>query len=673
MPTIAAGQTLTTTLVAGTRFGMGRGNGTYRVGPLGTSAAPTVEELIDPEGTWIGPFGDDCALTVRATTAVTYTVLPIQDALLTSQVVGGLLDGTSAANKNTALIQSALNVGGLVQIPPGLGDVYITQTGVSGAALTIAKNTRFVVGHGSCLRLAPGANCNILRNANWASAANTVTQLSTADAGITISVQAATLPAVGSYVIILGAAQRVYNNAYRVLTSGGGVFTAGLSTRVAPAESPTTPATGTITWRQADENIVIEGEFNYDTLSQTTPDTWLKHAIYLRRIVNASFDVTVKDATKYALALGNVYQSTVRRAYFDTISDGIHLIGSWDDVYIGTVQGKTGDDMVAAGNSDYAAYLDAAHAVGDGGALKVESIICDGSLTAFKYFGCSTNVAKSIQIGTVQGRISGGSGFVNLINDTGATNGTSSTLERCEIGSIVPAEPVSTAVLQTAGAITVQNFKVERIDTALNNNTNARALLVGASSVISKLRLDVLNLNSSAYAGSSFGVYVIGTLADSSIGHINATNIGLPVFFSGSATGTRMQIDNFITNNCGQAWKYSAAGSFVLAIKHIERNGYQSSPHIDLSNSSGGITFTCQTAVGLTGTDALGGTGANKTILYSPQLAVDVGGIVRQAGALVYHNSGTARGTLVNFNVCVCDATNAANSWKQLSDTTKTF
>lgn len=100
MPTIAAGQTLTTTLVAGTRFGMGRGNGTYRVGPLGTSAAPTIEELIDPEGTWIGPFGADCALTVRATTAVTYNIATPFDPLTMSDVAGlnSLVSGAGNGN-----------------------------------------------------------------------------------------------------------------------------------------------------------------------------------------------------------------------------------------------------------------------------------------------------------------------------------------------------------------------------------------------------------------------------------------------------------------------------------------------------------------------------------------------------------------------------------------------
>ena len=87
MPTINAGSTFTTTIPAGTRFGMGRGTGTYRVGPVGSSASPTIEELIDPEGTWLGPFSGDCSLTVRATTAVTYNTVAPFDALTQTQVV----------------------------------------------------------------------------------------------------------------------------------------------------------------------------------------------------------------------------------------------------------------------------------------------------------------------------------------------------------------------------------------------------------------------------------------------------------------------------------------------------------------------------------------------------------------------------------------------------------
>lgn len=579
----------------------------------------------------------------------------------------------NAAAANTVAIQAALDLGGLVQVAPDLGDIYVRQAGSSGVALTVRRNTRFIVGPGTRLRLAPNSNCNIIRNENFASARNVITQLTTPDAGITAVAQSAVLPEVGKYVIILGATPRIYNNAYKVLSSGGGQFTVDMSTRVAPAETPATPATGSIIWMQADENIAIEGEFDYDESNQTTPDTWLKHAIYLRRLVNFSFDGVVTNATKYALALGNVYQSSVRRAYFDTVSDGIHVIGSWDDLHIGTVQGKTGDDMVAAGNSDYPQYLDPAHAVGDGGALKVDTIIADGSFTAFKYFGCSTNTCKSIQIGSIQGRISGGSAFVNIINDPGATSGTSSSIERLEIGSITPVEPVSTAVLQFSGAITVTSARVGNIDSAVNNSANARPVLIGAGPTISFLEIDRLSVQAASYSSSSFGVHITGTVTDLIVNDFYCRNIGICHFMAGSSGACNMRVNNFVTINCGQAYRNVSGTSQVLTVGSISRIGYQSSPHIDHSNTAAGSTTTVMSAFGMNGTDAFGGSGNNKTIVWAPHVGIDVGGVgvVRQAGAMVLFRG--ARGTLVDNNLVVCDATGAAGSWKQVSNTANNF
>jgi hypothetical protein len=112
MPTINAGSTFTTTIPAGTRFGMGRGTGTYRVGPIGASASPTIEELIDPEGTWLGPFSGDCSLTVRATTAVTYNTIAPFDALTQTQVVASPETAAALVSGDGNSQRSILSIGG---------------------------------------------------------------------------------------------------------------------------------------------------------------------------------------------------------------------------------------------------------------------------------------------------------------------------------------------------------------------------------------------------------------------------------------------------------------------------------------------------------------------------------------------------------------------------------
>jgi len=110
---------------------------------------------------------------------------------------------------------------------------------------------------------------------------------------------------------------------------------------------------------------------------------------------------------------------------------------------------------------------------------------------------------------------------------------------------------------------------------------------------------------------------------------------------------------------------------------NININGLNSiSPTTGLFNfySSAGATYTMNVA-GLTFTGTLF---ANQTGTYNfsnpdASMPIDITKIARLAGALAKHNGGTAAGTIVTNNLCVCDATGAANSWKQLSNTTLVF
>ena len=624
-------------------------------GPASSSTANTTQ-LMGAPGIVAATYANDVNGNIAGISVNGVNALPFVTGLSTANTA-------ATATTNTAELQTAMNAGGLVQILTP-GTFYINST------LTIYPNTNFVLARGVVLKLFAGSNCNMIRNRSWSSARTAVTVLSTPDSGITIQATSASLPAVGSYVIVLGASPRVYNGCYRVLTSGAGVFTGAMSTRVAPAETPATPATGTITWMQADENIRIEGEFDYDGVNQSASN-WQTFGIYLRRLYNFRSDTTIRNATKYALALGNIYASSVDRAAFQTNSDGVHIMGSWDDLNIGTVQGVTGDDMVAAGNSDYSVYIDSDHMNGDGGTLNVGTILCDGSLTAFKYYGATGFVAKSIVVGNIQGRTSGGSGYVNLINDPGALLGTASTLENFELGSLTPTEAISVAGVQVSGVITIGSMKIGALRVSVNNNANARPVLIAASAIVTSLHIDDLQITSAAYTPSSFGVYIIGTVTDFIIGNFYIKNAGIAFFSAGSAGAGRLSVGNWDTINCGQAYKTVSANSQELFIGNIMRNGYQSSPHIELSNSAGGTTFRCATATGMISSDAFGGSGGNKNVTYAPQIGIDVGTLGRTVNCMCVH-IGT-RGTLVSGNMVICDATGATNSWKQVSNTANTY
>jgi hypothetical protein len=161
MPTINAGSTFTTTIPAGTRFGMGRGTGTYRVGPIGSSASPTIEELIDPEGTWLGPFSGDCSLSVRATTAVTYNTVAPFDALTQTQVVAspevaaslvsgawkvaGTPGAVTAGELNALMAAMSAAGGGSVLFPPSATPYVFDEELLMASNVTIILSPGVVI------------------------------------------------------------------------------------------------------------------------------------------------------------------------------------------------------------------------------------------------------------------------------------------------------------------------------------------------------------------------------------------------------------------------------------------------------------------------------------------------------------------------------------------------
>lgn len=77
--TVSAGSSVNVTLPANNRIIIG-GSGVYRVGPLGTSQRPTVDQLIDTTTT-VGPFEDSCVVRIAANLGATYEVIAPTDAL----------------------------------------------------------------------------------------------------------------------------------------------------------------------------------------------------------------------------------------------------------------------------------------------------------------------------------------------------------------------------------------------------------------------------------------------------------------------------------------------------------------------------------------------------------------------------------------------------------------
>lgn len=71
---LTTGATTPITVPADSRLIL-RGQGVYRIGGLGTSQRPTVDEQLEPAGSIVGPFPDSCVVTVIPTAATVYDVM----------------------------------------------------------------------------------------------------------------------------------------------------------------------------------------------------------------------------------------------------------------------------------------------------------------------------------------------------------------------------------------------------------------------------------------------------------------------------------------------------------------------------------------------------------------------------------------------------------------------
>ncbi|MHB8710520.1 MAG: tail fiber domain-containing protein [Minisyncoccota bacterium] len=112
-------------------------------------------------------------------------------------------DPSYSASTNTAAIQSALNLGGLVTLAnPGVYQINST--------LSIPSNTNFTCGPGVTIKLANGSNTNMLTNTQYGSATTSVTSLTSTD-GMVVTATTASPHGlnVGDYVFITGAQSKV--------------------------------------------------------------------------------------------------------------------------------------------------------------------------------------------------------------------------------------------------------------------------------------------------------------------------------------------------------------------------------------------------------------------------------------------------------------------------------
>jgi len=601
-------------------------------------------------------------------------------------VVPGLVANDVAfAESNTKKIQAALDTGGYIfaGVP---GEVYINNTLIIGSktSLFMGKNTR--------LKLAPNTNKSMLKNANWGSVVQVVTSLTTPDAGLN-GVCVVSAPhglVVGDYALILGATQEGYNDIWKVTgvsttTLPNDTFTFNIAAHV-PNEPLVTPATGTITVCKADYDIEISGAFDYNGANQTTPDTYERHAVYIRRVHNYRLLKSQGyGAMKYAFMHANMYSSVFDDIFFDTFSDGIHMDCSGKRNTISRIRGKTGDDLVAILQGDYPQYKDAGYLLGYIDDLTVSDVKIGGGFSGINLLPANVSGAGmgTVRLRDFSGRMSGGASIVKCLSDTTAVatfNGVIQSVEIDGITSTIGANQPMVGVTCNVRSLSISNI------VANLGNVSGSSTAVNVSGTYGQCgSLRINNVQVTGGAASSL-VYIAGVIgltpgtqydAAIVINNVTGKNFGTGVILTSTASFNGIcAINDYYVDTAGFVFDVAKAGWTL----HL--NGYS---HIAYTTQAINIRSTANSGIRICasnlGNEARSGNFlllasavASSVSVFGWDIGVDVNNaaIARTAGSFAF-NRAAAAGTLVQNNLVACDATATTGSWKQLTNPANSY
>jgi hypothetical protein len=274
----------------------------------------------------------------------------------------------AAAAANLTALQAALDAGGLVSLV-GSGTAYLSATPL------INSDTTLRVAAGLRLKSVDGTHMNLLAAkyqdspkvtlTNWTVGADIQASGSGNLVIITWDTSAAHGWSVGDYILIKGDTTDQYVGGHKVyavpsttqvsILMPAALVTSGYNIAIpAPA--------GTVTAQQCINNVVIEGGI-WDANGPNRPvsggDSYLAFAIQLNKVTNLTIkDVSVFDASKYALALTNCFGVLVDTPTFRSASDGLHLQGPCRNVVARNLRGLCYDDIFSytATNEGYLQY-----------------------------------------------------------------------------------------------------------------------------------------------------------------------------------------------------------------------------------------------------------------------------------------------------------------------------
>jgi hypothetical protein len=235
---------------------------------------------------------------------------------------------------------------------------------------------------GCTVTLKASSNCNMLRNAAFASL-RSATLTTTVDSTTVTAVSGFTSADIGRSVVIPGAGP------------GGLVFTAvitavasGTSFTISKAAKTAVSAVAS-TVHVRDKNIaIIGGTWDRGANNGTDND---RMSLMFRRIdgLRISGITYLSTAGKYGLNIADCNDFWVVNPRFVCSSDGVHLIGPCTGGHISGVRGTLGDDAVSLTAVDYTTYNDV---VGDIVGIEISDVVASTPTTSLIKFTSADGV-----------------------------------------------------------------------------------------------------------------------------------------------------------------------------------------------------------------------------------------------------------------------------------------
>jgi hypothetical protein len=607
----------------------------------------------------------------------------------------------------------------------GVGHVYVPNTAANiyciTSPLVIPSNTFLEIADGVQIKLnTSGSNLsNMLLNSTTAGTAGTLTSGSTPGTstsgsainfGITIdndpviryvslssslSSGAAIASAMQTAIQALAygagyaGATVTYGTTYKITSGTNGPCSnitvyPGLTNDVAATLKLTT-ATGAVIANgvAGNTNIRVKGGlWNFNSKSSGSGNS--AHVMVFQNVSNLEIvNLQFENTFKYCMLVANCAQVRCDHPYFTTsvISDGFHVQGPCDGVYVTNCEGTTGDDMVSFTGGDYAAYQ---LSTGNMQNIYVDGLFGKNVAEFFRLVGSAPYYFTNVNLSNVYGNALD-SHAIMIADDTNLTGTQVNGVTFKNIFCTCPGPSIQISSTMSPG-ITIRDMLIGNIE----SESTLRGLISVSAATPGSTTISVLKINNmkSYVQSASYPVYISGTgtvtinqlvidgaainlgssysIIDLITGTINELLINNSILSGANsiinaAAGTTVG-DIIISNSYGSGLAYTCklATNANLMVNNIKFPSLSSLIYLNANNLTVRV-LAGMTEMGNTNLTQTGTTGS-VTSLNGPGLPVKASLLATpQVGDMIYnYDSGSLSGVVLYFY-------NASSTWTKVA------